>query len=48
MTIEEYLSRLEAKLQALAGIVVDSSVQREIDANLGMGFIKGRLTFLDG
>ncbi len=48
MTIQEYLTRLEAKLQALAGIVIGSSVQREIDTNLGMGFSKGRLTFLDG
>ena len=48
MTIQEYLTQLETKLQRLAGIVVDSSIQREIDTNLGMGFIKGRLTFLNG
>ncbi len=48
MTIPEYLAELDAKLQELSGIILTSSIQREIDANLGIGFIKGRLVFLDG
>lgn len=48
MTIQEYLAQLDAKIQGLADIIVDSSIQREIDTNLDVGFIKGRLTFLDG
>jgi hypothetical protein len=48
MTIQEYLAELDAKLQELSEIILISSIQREIDANLGIGFIKGRLVFLDG
>lgn len=48
MTIEEYLAKLDAKLQEIAPIIISSSIQREIDINLGMGFIKGRITFVDG
>lgn len=32
----------------LEDIIVNSSFQREIDTNLETGFIKGRITFLDG
>ncbi len=48
MIVWEYLAQLDAKLQELAEIIVDSSIQREVDASLGIGFIKGRLAFLDG
>jgi len=48
MTIEEYLAKLDAKLQEIAPVIISSSIQREIDINLGMGFIKGRITFADG
>ena len=48
MTIQEYLAELDAKLQELSEIILISSIQREIDANLGIGFIKDRLVFLDG
>lgn len=48
MTIAEYLAKLDAQLQEIAPIIISSSIQREIDANLGMGFIKGRITFVDG
>ena len=48
MTIAEYLVKLDAQLQEIAPIIISSSIQREIDANLGMGFIKGRITFVDG
>ena len=48
MTIEEYLAKLDAQLREIAPIIISSSIQREIDASLGMGFIKGRITFVDG
>jgi hypothetical protein len=48
MTIEEYLAKLDTKLQEMAPIIISSSIQREIDINLGLGFIKGRVTFVDG
>lgn len=48
MTIEEYLAKLDAKLQEIAPVIISSSTQREVDANLGVGFIKGRITFVDG
>jgi hypothetical protein len=48
MSIDEYLAALDAKLQELASVVVSIIMQREIDANVGIGFIKGRVIFLDG
>lgn len=48
MTIRDHLFQLDAKLEELADIIVGSSIQRDIDANLEIGFIKGRITFLDG
>ncbi len=48
MTIVEYLAKLDAQLQEMAPIIISSSIQREIDANLGVGFIKGRITFVNG
>jgi hypothetical protein len=43
MNIETYLAALDAKLREVEGLVVSTSIQREIDANLGMGFIKGSM-----
>jgi len=48
MTIAEYLAKLDTKLQEMADVILSSSIQREVDANLGIGFIKGRITFLNG
>jgi hypothetical protein len=48
MNIETYLAALDAKLREVEGLVASTSIQREIDANLGMGFIKGRIAFVDG
>ena len=48
MNIETYLATLDAKLRDLEGLIASTSIQREIDANLGMGFIKGRIAFVDG
>ena len=48
MIIEEYLAKFDAQFQEIAPIIISSSIQREIDANLGMGFVKGRITFVDG
>jgi len=46
--IRGYLSQLDRKLKQLAPIISSSSVQREFDANLNIGFIKGRIIFIDG
>jgi hypothetical protein len=48
VSIRDYFAQLEAGLRALAPIIATSSIERDIDANLEMGFIKGRLLFLDG
>ena len=48
MNLQEYLEVLDARLKELAEVVVAASVQREVDEALNRGFIKGRLTFLDG
>ena len=48
MRLHKYLAHLDAKLRALADVIVNVSIQQDIDANLGRGFIKGRITFLDG
>jgi hypothetical protein len=48
MTVRDYLSQLDAKLEELANTIISLFIQRDIDANLEMGFIKGRITFLDG
>jgi hypothetical protein len=48
MIVEEYLAKLDAKLHKIAPVVISSSIQREIDTNLGIGFIKGRIAFVDG
>ena len=48
MNTAEYLAAVDERLAALAHLLIASSFQREIDANLGIGFIQGRLTFIDG
>ncbi len=48
MSVETYLAALDSKLHELEGLVTAMSVQREIDVNLGWGFIQGRITFADG
>ena len=48
MNTGAYLSALDRKLRELAGIIVSSSIQREVDANLSVGFAKGRIVFVDG
>ncbi len=48
MNTRGYLAAFDRRLQEFAGIIVRSSIQREIDANLGVGFISGRITFVDG
>jgi hypothetical protein len=44
MSIDEYISALEARLREIGSIVTATTLQREIDANLGIGFIKGYVT----
>jgi len=48
MTLQDYLARLDEKLQELADVTDVVTVQREIDANLGIGFVKGRIAFVGG
>jgi Family of unknown function (DUF6516) len=48
VSIDEYLADLDARLRDLAAIIVSVTMQRELDTNLGLGFIKGRIIFLDG
>jgi len=48
MNTGAYLAALDRKLRELAGIIVSSSIQREVDANLSVGLTKGRIAFIDG
>ena len=48
MTIQDYLAQPDAKLQTLAAIIVQSSTEREINADLPIGLVKGKLVFLSG
>ena len=41
MNTGAYLAALDRKLRELAGIIVSSSIQREVDANLSVEFTKG-------
>jgi len=48
MNLDDYLLALDAKLHEISGIIIASSIQREMDSNIGMGLIKGTITFVDG
>lgn len=48
MNIETYLTALYDKLREMEGLVASRSIQQEIDGNLGIGFVKGHITFIDG
>lgn len=48
MSPQEYLDALDARLRALAGVILASSMQREVDESLGTGFHKGRIVWVDG
>lgn len=48
MNLQEYLDTLDARLKELTEAILASSAHREVDGTLGTGFIKGRITFLDG
>ncbi|MBC7227622.1 MAG: hypothetical protein H5T61_10375 [Thermoflexales bacterium] len=48
MTIAEYLARLDARIQELEGLLVEVALHHELDIQLNLGFIKGRLIFFDG
>lgn len=48
MNIAEYLAAVDAKLYALEGIIVTCKIERRIDTHLCLGFIKGRIKFIDG
>jgi hypothetical protein len=48
MNANTYLAALDARIRALQGIITSWSIQREMDANLGIGFIQGSIAFVDG
>lgn len=48
MTIDEYLAALDDKLHNMEGIIATRTIERQIDTNLDIGFIQGRITFIDG
>lgn len=48
MNTTEYLAAVDERLSELARLLISSSILREVDANLAIGFIQGRLTFIDG
>ena len=48
MNANSYLAALDAKIRALQGVITNWSIQREINANLGIGFIQGSIAFMDG
>ncbi len=48
MSANTYLAALDARIRALRGIITSLSIQREMDANLGIGFIQGSIVFVDG
>ncbi len=48
MNASTYLATLDAKIRALQGIIMGWSIQREMDANLGIGFTEGHIAFTDG
>ena len=48
MNLDKYLAALDARIRALQGIIITWSIQREMDANLEIGFIKGHIAFVDG
>jgi hypothetical protein len=48
MSTNSYLAALESRIRAAQGIVIGWSIQREMDENLGIGFIQGHVAFADG
>jgi len=48
MTVDTYLSTLDERIRGMEGLIASTSIQREVDTNLGIGFIKGYFIFIDG
>jgi len=48
MSIVEYLAAFKSKLDSLVSIIATSSLHEEIDSNVGIGFIRGQVIFVDG
>ena len=46
MNASRYLAALDARIRALQGIITSWSIQREMDVNLGIGFIEGSIAFV--
>lgn len=47
MNIDQYLAALDAKLHDMTGLITSWSIKRDVDIALGIGFIKGYITFVD-
>lgn len=48
MSINRYLAALDVRLRAMGGLITSTSIQRNIDPNLGIGFIQGWIAFSEG
>jgi hypothetical protein len=48
MSVHSYLAALDARIRASQGVITGWSIQREMDENLGIGFIQGHIAFVDG
>ncbi|MBN1657853.1 MAG: hypothetical protein JXA93_05600 [Anaerolineae bacterium] len=48
MNVWDYLAEIDNRLHSPAPLLVSTLIHRDVDANLAIGFIEGRLDFLDG
>ena len=48
MNTDEYLLALEAKLRSIEGYIVAQAIEQELDANIGIGYVRGSIAFFDG
>ena len=48
MNTDEYLLAFEAKLRSIEGYVVAQGIEQELDANIGIGYVRGSIVFFGG
>jgi len=48
MSIAEYLAAVDTQLRELEGVITSCTIERRLDTNLNIGFIKGYVEFIDG
>jgi hypothetical protein len=48
MSLDDYLAQLDAQLSKLQALITASSIEREIDSTIGLGMIRGQISFVDG